>query len=156
LPKATDKEAKPADGVDQRVEIAGGDIDVKEESGFYEAYRDFARNLRTWFIAYGIGGPVLFASADDIWVALKDSGSGQIVIYSFLGGVALQIVAALMYKSAMWYIYIGELKPSFRKTIRHKISDWLSEMYFVEASLDILTLLLFGVATTLALRVLVV
>ncbi len=157
MPKTTDKSAASSTEteVDQTVHVAGGDIDVKQESGFYEAYSDFARNVRTWFIAYGIGGPVLFASSDSVWPSLRDSGLGPGVVYLFLFGVALQIIGALIYKSAMWYLYVGELQPAFQKTRRYKVADWLSENYLIEAGIDVVTLVLFGLATLVTLKVLV-
>lgn len=46
----------------------------KEETGFYEAYAGFARNLRIWFVAYGIGGPVLFLTNSEVWQKVSESG----------------------------------------------------------------------------------
>ena len=155
MAKAPERERETHAAPDQRVEVTGGDLDIKEETGFYEAYRDFARNVRTWFIAYGIGGPVLFATSDGTWAKLDASGSGRIVVYCFLGGVVLQILGALLYKSAMWYLYMGELEKSFQKTKVHQIAEWFSEHYIVEAGIDVLTLVSFGVATIAALRVFV-
>ena len=35
-------------------------VDVRrEETGYVDNYLSFARTLRTWFVAYGIGAPVL-------------------------------------------------------------------------------------------------
>src|SRR2546426_7954213 len=58
----------------------------KEESGFYEPYAALARNLRTWFIAYGIGGPVIFLTNEPAAKALYSAGVGRSVAYCFLGG----------------------------------------------------------------------
>ena len=33
---------------------------AKQDGGSHEAYVGFARSVRVWFIAYGIGAPVLF------------------------------------------------------------------------------------------------
>src|SRR5205809_8022604 len=93
----------------------------KEESGFYEAYAGFARTLRTWFVAYGIGGPVIFLTNDTAAKRFQVSGSSRAVAYSFFAGVALQILAALLYKTAMWYLYRGELEPGLRSARLYKI-----------------------------------
>lgn len=102
---------------DTKVEITGGELDVKEESGFYTAYSGFASNLRIWFIAYGIGAPVVLLSNETAWSTVVDSGLGKRLAYFYFIGVAVQIFAALIYKTAMWYLYIGELKKSFRKSL---------------------------------------
>ena len=150
--RSPDSNSSPPE-VDQTVEVAGGEIDVKEESGFYEAYSGFANNRRTWFIAYGIGAPVLLISQDAAWAALRGSEVGAIAAYFFLAGVALQIVAALIYKTAMWYLYVGELKPKFRHALRYKVADFFSENYLIEVAFDVATLALFSLATLGIVRV---
>jgi hypothetical protein len=119
----------------------------REEAGFYDAYAGFARNLRTWLIAYGIGGPVLFVSQSFVTEALVKSGTARGVAYAFLGGVVLQIVAALIYKSAMWYCYQGELEPGFRESRRFRVSGFISCAYWLEFSFDLITIALFAWAT---------
>ena len=152
MPKQRPKPKANPSEVDQTVEVAGGELAVKEETGFYAAYAGFANNLRTWFIAYGIGGPVLLISQDSAWEAIKASGNGSLIGYTFLAGVSVQIFAALMYKTAMWYLYVGELNPAFVKTWKHSWSDWLSENYLLEALLDVVTLGLFAIATINVMR----
>jgi len=121
--------------------------DEEEDSGFYEAYAGFARALRTWFIAYGIGGPVIFLTNEAAAKILLASGAARTVAYCFLLGVALQIVTALSYKSAMWHLYMGELDPEKKSRRLYKASDWLTQQYWLEVILDIGTLGLFGWAT---------
>ena len=62
---------------DTKVEVTGGELEVKEEKGFYEAYKGFANNLRTWFLAYGIGAPVVLLSNEDSWSLISNSGSAD-------------------------------------------------------------------------------
>lgn len=116
----------------------------KEEGGFYDAYVDFARTLRLWFAAFGIGGPALFLTNDSARTTLFGSGSGRLVVYFFLSGVCLQIFVALLFKSAMWYLYLGEFDEKVKSWRRYKASDWLSECYAVEFFVDVVTLVLFG------------
>lgn len=126
---------------------------VKSDSGFYEAYSGFARSLRIWFIAYGIGGPVIFLTTNDAWKTLAVSGQGKPVAYLFLSGVAIQIIAALLYKTAMWYLYVGELAPGTRRRRMYKIADWLSESYLLEGLFDLATLVVFTLAALTVLPV---
>lgn len=119
----------------------------REEAGFYDAYAGFARNLRTWLIAYGIGGPVLFVSQSFVTEALVKSGTARSVAYAFLGGVVIQIAGALLYKSAMWYCYQGELDPAFRESRRYRIAGFVSCAYWLELTIDLVTSALFVWAT---------
>jgi hypothetical protein len=121
--------------------------EASQEKGFYEAYAGFARNLRTWFIAYGIGAPVLFLSNKDAWARIASSGQGAQIAYLFLGGVAVQILAAIIYKTAMWYLYVSELDRHQAKGWRYRVSDWVSESYWLEMIFDVTTLVFFGIAT---------
>ena len=124
----------------------------QEEKGFYKAYAGFAYNLRTWFIAYGIGAPVLFLSNKDAWDRIAVSGHAAQIAYLFLGGVAVQILEAIIYKTAMWYLYVSELDHLQAKGWRYRVSDWVSESYWLEMIFDVVTLVFFSVATVRTLQ----
>ena len=144
-------------GTDQLPNPAEGVVSAptpRQETGFYEAYVGFARNLRVWFIAYGIGGPVLLLSNESAGKALFRSGLARSIAYTFLPGVALQILVALLYKSAMWYLYLGESDDSRKSWRLYKASEWLSDSFWIELLSDIATLFLFGWATLRALHAL--
>lgn len=53
----------------------------------------------------------------------------------------------------MWYLYVGELSAKSKTSALYKVSDWLSENYWVEFVGDLVTLALFGLATLLLLRI---
>lgn len=118
-----------------------------KETGFYEAYAGFAKTLRTWLVAYGIGAPVLFASQSAFATLLKEKQATVCIIGLFLIGVSLQLTAALMYKATMWYLYFGELSEAFQCTRRYKVSDWLSEQFWLELCFDIGSIVTFAWAT---------
>lgn len=147
MPKTTPQDDPNSKEPDTTVEVSGGEIDVKEESGFYEAYAGFANNLRIWLLAYGIGAPVVLLSNEHAWKAIVDSEQGKFLAILFFAGVALQIIAAVMYKTAMWFLYMGELKKSYRKTKMYKAADYLSENYLIESGIDVATIVIFGVAS---------
>ncbi len=125
------------------------DPDAPEETGYYQAYADFARNLRAWFIAYGIGAPALVLSNKDIWAAVKGSGHFALIGFFFLVGVALQVLEAFLYKSAMWHLYVGELSPEHQRTRWYQIADRLSESFGFELFMDMGALVCFAAATVL-------
>jgi hypothetical protein len=124
-----------------------------DDTDFYEAYSNNASKLRLWLISYGIGAPVLFVSQSSISSALNASGCGRKVILLFLIGVSLQILATYIYKTIMWYAYLGESKESFKSTRRFKFSDWFSELYWPEFVFDWGSIVLFIIATYKALTV---
>ncbi len=126
----------------------------KEEKNFYDAYVGLSRNLRVWFIAYGIGGPVLFLSNNEVWQKISASEEGKLICFLFLSGVSIQLIGTLLYKTAMWYLYTGELHKDFKKRFRYKVSDFLSECYCLEFLFDLGTLITFGWATYKVFRVL--
>ena len=117
------------------------------ETGFYEAYAGFAKTLRTWLVAYGIGVPVLFASQATFATILREKDAAVCIICLFLFGVTLQVVAALLFKATMWYLYFGELYSDFQSTRRHRVSDWLSEQLWLEMCFDIGSVVMFAWAT---------
>ena len=122
------------------------------ERGFYEPYAAFSRTLRTWLVAYGIGAPVLFASQDAFEPILKEPNKAALIIGLFLFGAMAQIIAAVIYKYVMGYIYFGELDEAFQKTRRHKVSEWISESMWLEMFFDLVSIGCFVWAT---LRILV-
>jgi hypothetical protein len=70
----------------------------------------------------------------------------------FLVGVAVQIAGALLYKVAMWYLYLGELHECVQKTLRYRISNWVSEQIWLEISFDIFSIGAFAWATVAVLQ----
>ena len=127
--------------------------ETKSDSGFYEAYSGFARSVRVWFISYGIGAPVIFLTNNEAWKVMAASGQGRSVAYLFLAGVAIQILAALLYKTAMWYLYMSELAFDTKHRRMYTIAEWLSESYFLEWIFDLTTLVVFVMGTLKVLSV---
>lgn len=120
---------------------------TKDDSGFYEPYAEFAKNLRTWFLAYGIGVPVLLLTNESIWNIVLQSGSARFLGAVFLAGVAIQIILAIVYKAAMWQLYAGELDPGHKSSWIYKFAHWFSDQFLFEFFMDLFTLGLFGWAT---------
>ena len=127
----------------------------EKETGFSYSYVEFAKTLRTWFVAYGIGAPVLALNQESLRNALTSSGSAKQIAWCFLAGVGVQILAAFTYKVAMWYLYMGELDPEFCATRRYRISEMVSVALWLEVLFDAGTLGLFAWATFRVLDVLV-
>jgi len=126
------------------------------DAGYFDGYVSFSGVLRNWLIAYGIGGPVLFITQTEVTKKLADSGQSLSIALLFLAGVFLQVLVALLYKGAMWYLYVGEVDPEKRNTRRYAISDWLSEAFWLELLFDLGTIALFLIATFRVLMILAV
>lgn len=131
------------------------------ESEYYGPYAEFSKTLRTWFVAYGVGGPVVLLTNDAAWKRVVDSGCGAHIGSLFLIGGALQICSALFNKHAMWHLYICEpasgdtesLKRwrSCRKQTRsYRFWSWYSDQNWIDELLDLLTVVTFAWATALA------
>lgn len=131
-------------------------------SAYYAPYAEYSKTVRTWFVAYGIGAPVVLLSSDTAWKAIVDANCGESIGFFFLTGVALQLVAALLNKHAMWNMYFQEaslefatpLNPPYWDRWIYKISEWYSEQNWVDVLLDLYSLILFGWATRLAFLIL--
>jgi hypothetical protein len=115
--------------------------------GYFECYADFSKTLRTWFIAYGVGAPVLLLSCDHIWTELESASGAHVIGWCFLIGAAVQVAEALLYKSAMWCLYRGEELPEVKKSRRYEVSFYVSEAWWLDVIPDVTSLALFGYAT---------
>jgi hypothetical protein len=114
---------------------------------FLNSYSEYSKTLRTWLVAFGIGGPVLFLTHDAAWHSLANSGSAFYVGNLFFSGVAAQVLMAFINKAIMWSLYCGEVLPNFKLTRRYKIADRLSEAFWLDVSFDVVTMILFSIAT---------
>jgi len=125
----------------------------EHQADYFEPYSHFARTLRFWFVAYGVGAPVALFSNEWLLKKLTETHKLGCVAKLFLIGMGIQIVMALVWRTSMWYQYIASDKPVFKKTCRYKASLWLSEQYWLEVIPDLSTLGLFGWATITAVSV---
>jgi hypothetical protein len=113
---------------------------------FLSSYNEYSKILRTWLVAFGIGGPVIFLTHDTAWQALAASGQAAYVGQLFFSGVAAQVFMAFLNKTIMWTVYCGEVRPTFKSTRRYKIADRLSETFWLDVFFDFATMILFSFA----------
>jgi len=119
----------------------------REEEGFYAVYSDYTKTLRTWLVAYGVGGPVLFVTQDMIAKPVIESGKAFWIVCLFLVGVAAQVFIALVNKYVNWYLYNKADPTQPRNENVHRRVDWLSERIGLDVSMDIISIVAFGWAT---------
>ena len=129
------------------------DDDASQSDGHFQNYADYSRTLRAWLVAYGIGGPVLFLTNDQLAKRVSESGHANQIISAFLIGVALQILLALINKWSAWNMYrgAGDLKyqKGWRYCFWYKINSWS----WIDFWFDLASVLAFVVATWRVLNV---
>ena len=118
-----------------------------EETDFHESYTEYAKTLRAWLVAYGVGGPVLFLTQPGIADRIKDSSQGALIVYLFLTGVASQVLIALVNKWVNWYFYSKANPNSKRNATIYKALDRLSESFWIDILADLVSLGAVGLAT---------
>jgi hypothetical protein len=135
------------------------------DSGFFGSYSEFSRTVRTWFVGFGIGGPVVLMANEKIWNQLSKSGLLRDIGWLFLIGAGLQVISAILSKHSMWHLYFAEPVPTdspadLEKKQRHRerwvyrLSDWYSEQNWIDEYLDTVSLLAFGWAIFLTVNIL--
>jgi hypothetical protein len=112
----------------------------------FSTYLEYNKVLRTWFVAFGVGGPALFLVNDKIAERLVKLGMLREVAALFLIGAAAQIVGALLNKITNWYVYIAAYEPTFRGTRMHKLSEWFTHQFWFDILVDVVTIICFGYA----------
>jgi hypothetical protein len=112
----------------------------------FKSYIEYNKTLRTWFVAYGIGGPALFLVNDKVADRLLKAGSLKLVVLFFLMGIFLQVTGALLNKIINWYVYESTLDPSLLSTRRHRCANWLIDQFWIDVLIDIFTIASFGMA----------
>ena len=112
----------------------------------YEKYSEYNKILRSWFIAFGIGGPALFLTNKEVRDELISKTQMESVAFLFLVAVFIQVVAAYVNKSTNWYVYMGGEKQHLKDTRWYKFNRWLIDQFWIDIVLDLVTLSLFAVA----------
>jgi hypothetical protein len=121
--------------------------EASDADGYYKVYEEYAKALRTWLVAYGIGGPVLLLTNDSVRTALASSGGSRMLAFAFLAGVGLQVFLAALNKTLMWTNYFAATSPTHRARRRFRVAAWLSEQFWIDLLVDLASLALFGWAT---------
>jgi hypothetical protein len=123
-------------------------------SELYHAYEEYSKTLRTWFVAYGVGAPVLFLTNEQVASKIASSGDARRIAGLFLLGAFLQIVLAIINKACMWVCFYGERQPGFRRSRQWKVANWIADQFVVDVMVDLLSLLAFATGTWLSFNVL--
>ncbi len=121
----------------------------------YEKYSEYNKILRSWFIAFGIGGPALFLTNKELRDELISKAQMESVALLFLVAVFIQVIAAYVNKSANWYVYMGGEKQNLKDNRWYKFNRWLINQFWMDIVMDLGTLSLFAVAAAKVLLIFV-
>lgn len=150
--------------------MAADQPDSEPKSEFYPSYAEFSKTLRTWFVAFGIGGPIVLLTNEKIGPIIVASGCSFDIGILFLMGGGIQVVSSFFNKHAMWHMYFAEdekdsdtvkkqdenvkgeraYKSHHKNTLTYKFSCWYSYQNWIDELLDFFTLVVFAWATMLA------
>jgi hypothetical protein len=118
--------------------------DGKEE---LSAYLEYNKILRSWFVAFGVGGPALFIINADIGQKLAATGQLTLVSALFLVGAGSQVIGALINKTSNWYVYRGARDAAYQAKGRYIMCRWIVVQYWFDVVVDVLSVAAFGLAT---------
>jgi hypothetical protein len=124
-----------------------GDERLEERREQFANYTEYNKTLRTWFVTFGVGGPILFATQQDLATHLRMSGTLGTVVALFLVGCGLQVFLAILNKTASWYVYSGTHVSENQKTCTMQTAEQITEMYWIDVIADVVTAIMFGIAS---------
>jgi hypothetical protein len=131
------------------------DPDPRASEEFFKVYEEYSKTLRTWLVAYGIGVPVLLLNNAALFTAFANAPSAATTGALFLIGVALQVLLALVNKTAMWGCFYKARFPAKATGKRFRLADWVSEQFWIDFIVDFVTLIVFSVATWKSFRIII-
>jgi hypothetical protein len=118
---------------------------------YYQEYSEYAKNIRLWFVAYGVGGPALLLTQPALYDSISRSDDIQAVAIAYFAGVIVQILTALLYKAAAWNLHRSKERGQGRPSRwAERVESW----YWLDLVADLTTLALFAFATVCVLRAL--
>lgn len=126
-----------------------------DASGSYDTYLEYNKILRTWFVAFCVGGPALLLTHERLTIQLTSASNLRCVLGMFLVGVGLQVFGAFLNKVANWHVhraYTSDEELLDRRTYR--IAEWVAEQFWIDIVVDIVTIVAFGWAALLMLAAL--
>ena len=118
--------------------------DEKVASSSFAAYSEYNKTVRTWLVAFGIGGPALFMTNDAIAKRLATTNTLREVVALFLVGAGVQVFGALLNKACNWYVYQAYSPSGVKGTFKHRCSEWLTSHFWIDIAFDFVAILVFG------------
>jgi len=108
-----------------------------------ERYNEYNRILRSWFVAFGVGGPAIILVNSEVRNQLVQQSEMHAVILLFLAGAGAQVFVAFLNKVVNWYS-IDDGDDEYRRTKRYRLSSAVVEWFWIDIVADLLTFFVFG------------
>jgi hypothetical protein len=122
---------------------------VDEARAQFANYQEYNKLLRTWFVAFGIGGLVLLYTRPDLLEKLGEIDRDGI-IWALLSGSAIQVVLASVNKYCSWQEYRYLVRHSGNLSLkRNCLERWglrLSNWILIDIGCDLASTGLFASA----------
>lgn len=124
---------------------------ASKEDEFLAAYHEHNKILRTWLVAYGVGGPILIFSNEVIGEKFRrvPPESVRCIVCLFLAGVVFQVLLAFANKVLNWLAYdIASRHPTVKTwdSMVHRLVN----CFAIDMALDLMTIVAFAGATSRA------
>lgn len=121
---------------------------TREKTNF-DVYELHSKSLRTWLVAYGVGGPVFIFNKPEMWESLANSSYRLPVIFLFLTSTLLQVGTVFLNKWIMYYQHRGDDDEQFKNKRRYKISEKISKKAWIDITADIFSIGALSIGTAL-------
>jgi len=115
----------------------------KVDNENFSSYVEYNKILRTWLVAFGIGGPALLIVNEKLIVKLSAVNELGWIAGVFFLGVSLQVLGALINKYTNWIIYFGEVDESFQEKNRYTLALWLGRQLWIDIIFDLTSMAAF-------------
>jgi hypothetical protein len=123
------------------------DDDAAQKADHFDNYSEYAKTLRAWLVAYGIGGPVLFVTNDKLAKQVSDSAAAAQVVSAFLLGVALQVLIAFINKWGAWHMYVGAGDSHYQTGRRYRSWSFVNRQSWIDVTVDVVSIAAFFFGT---------
>jgi len=114
----------------------------------FSLYNDYNKALRAWFVAFGVGLPVVYISSKEARDYLGSLVSHELVIIFFVLAMCLQIIIAFVNKYVSWCAYRTEgnlvSNLSTSKFVLW-VKSWENAIW-LDVLVDVLSLVFFGIS----------
>jgi len=121
-------------------------VSTPYDESIFAQYVRHADILRTWFVAYGVGGIVLFFAKDTAFTSIPKDVRLYISEW-FMIAVAAQVVLAFFNKVYNFHLYQKSLIKPKTVLTEKDVRNNSRYFYFVDVLLDVVTVVSFAMAS---------
>lgn len=114
--------------------------------GLRTAYRQHAGTFRAWLVAFGVALPIFLSSNETIWGLFSKSPNARCIAYTFLCGISLQVILAIIDKYSDLFCLSAIMEWKDKDSVSTKCGVWWIKNDWPSIVADIVTLVLLGIA----------